>query len=138
MRRMFIVGHEVAGSEKALEISFDIVGSTGNLYKTVIRKEPTCDCPDGAKRNQCKHICYGKTARKNPHSSPSPPPQLTIHILFLLMTHQVLLHALKAPSHLQYQLAFLSSVSVDLNIHSEKGSQVSFARSSAKCTMDLP
>ncbi|KAJ6122472.1 hypothetical protein N7512_004937 [Penicillium capsulatum] len=78
-QRMFVVGHQVGGSEEAPEISFDIVGSTGNLYRTIIGKEPSCDCPDGLKGNQCKHICY------------------------------VLLHALKAPSHLQYQLAFLTS-----------------------------
>lgn len=59
--RMFVVGHTMGGTEEVPEISFDIAGSTGNLYKTVIGKEPACDCPDGAKGNQCKHICYGKT-----------------------------------------------------------------------------
>lgn len=59
--RMFVIGHTVGGTEEIPEISFDIAGSTGNLYKTVIGKEPACDCPDGAKGNQCKHICYGKT-----------------------------------------------------------------------------
>ncbi|KAJ5763947.1 hypothetical protein N7533_002628 [Penicillium manginii] len=77
--RMFIIGHEVGGTEEVPEVSFDVVGSTGNLYKTTIKRDPYCDCPDGAKGNQCKHICY------------------------------VLVHALKAPLHLQYQLAFLSS-----------------------------
>ncbi|KAJ5745472.1 hypothetical protein N7520_010654 [Penicillium odoratum] len=61
------------------EISFDIVGSTGNIYKTIIGKEPTCDCPDGKRGNQCKHICYA------------------------------LVYALKAPRELQYQLAFLTT-----------------------------
>lgn len=58
---MFVVGHTVNGllSENP-EISFDIVGSTGNMYKTTIRKDPTCDCPDGKSGNQCKHICYGE------------------------------------------------------------------------------
>lgn len=79
---MFVVGHDVAGSEEAPEISFDMVGSTGNLYKTVIRKVPTCDCPDGEKGNQCKHICYGKTSRKQPHPSPSPIPQLFLFYSF--------------------------------------------------------
>lgn len=57
---MFIVGHEVGGTEEVPEVSFDVVGSTGNLYKTTIKQNPYCDCPDGAKGNQCKHICYGE------------------------------------------------------------------------------
>lgn len=57
---MFIVGHEIGGTEEVPEISFDVVGSTGNLYKTTIKQDPYCDCPDGAKGNQCKHICYGE------------------------------------------------------------------------------
>lgn len=111
---MFVVGHTVSGTDEAPEITFDIVGSTGNLYKTVIGKVPTCDCPDAAKGNQCKHICYGKSG-----SSANPSfgtiqlyPLHYFYILFLLMAYQVLFNALKAPSHLQYQLAFLSSVSV--------------------------
>jgi len=57
---MFVVGHTVGGTEECPEITFDIVGSTGNIYKVVIGKEPFCDCPDGAKGNQCKHIVYGE------------------------------------------------------------------------------
>lgn len=54
-----MVGHHVGGSKECPEISFDMVGSTGNIYKVVIGKVPTCDCPDGLRGNQCKHICYG-------------------------------------------------------------------------------
>ncbi|KAL2785856.1 hypothetical protein BJX66DRAFT_49202 [Aspergillus keveii] len=78
-QRMFVVGQTVDGTDVLPEMKFDIVGSTGNLYRTTIGKEPTCSCPDGAKGNQCKHICY------------------------------VLVKVLKAPAHLQYQLAFLST-----------------------------
>ncbi|TPR03486.1 hypothetical protein CAN33_000375 [Aspergillus niger] len=78
-QRMFVVGHAVTEVDGAPEISFDIVGTTGNIYKTTIGKVPTCSCPDARKGNQCKHICY------------------------------VLVKALRAPQHLQYQLAFLSS-----------------------------
>ncbi|OQE21117.1 hypothetical protein PENSTE_c012G09096 [Penicillium steckii] len=77
--RMFIVDQRLDGTEDVPEMSFEVVGSTGNLYRTTIKKDPQCDCPDGMKGNQCKHICY------------------------------VLLHVLKAPAELQYQLAFLSS-----------------------------
>lgn len=57
--RMFVIGKTVADSEGILEMKFDIVGTTGNIYKTTIGKEPSCDCPDARKGNQCKHICYG-------------------------------------------------------------------------------
>ncbi|KAK5787673.1 hypothetical protein VI817_010170 [Penicillium citrinum] len=76
---MFIVDQRLGGTEDVPEMTFEVVGSTGNLYLTTIKKDPECDCPDGKKGNQCKHICY------------------------------VLLHVLKAPTQLQYQLAFISS-----------------------------
>ncbi|KAL4767671.1 hypothetical protein BDW60DRAFT_226414 [Aspergillus nidulans var. acristatus] len=78
-QRMFVIGQTVSGTDEVPELNFDIVGSTGNIYKTTVGKVPTCNCPDARKGNQCKHICY------------------------------VLVKVLKAPSHLQYQLAFLSS-----------------------------
>jgi hypothetical protein len=56
---MYVVGHSVGGTVEVPEISFDMVGTTGNLYKTVIGKVPSCDCPDAMKGNQCKHIFYG-------------------------------------------------------------------------------
>ncbi|GKZ38987.1 hypothetical protein AbraIFM66950_011616 [Aspergillus brasiliensis] len=82
-QRMFVVGHAVTEVDDAPEISFDIIGSTGNIYTTKIGKVPTCSCPDARKGNQCKHICY--------------------------VACEVLVKALRAPPHLQYQLAFLSS-----------------------------
>lgn len=57
--RLCIVGHSVSDVNGVLEISFDVVGSIGNIYKTVIGKVPYCSCPDNLKGNQCKHICYG-------------------------------------------------------------------------------
>ncbi|KAJ5949673.1 RING finger domain protein [Penicillium verhagenii] len=77
--RLFVVGHTVTGLDENPEIAFDIVGSTGNIYKTTIGRNPTCNCPDGQRGNQCKHICY------------------------------VLVFALRAPGELQYQLAFLNT-----------------------------
>ncbi|KAI5288994.1 hypothetical protein KEM52_000949, partial [Ascosphaera acerosa] len=58
---------------------FTLCGSTGNVYVVVIRQVPSCTCPDAGKGHQCKHIIY------------------------------VLHNVLKAPEHLQYQAAFLSS-----------------------------
>ncbi|KAI9376547.1 hypothetical protein BJX61DRAFT_324824 [Aspergillus egyptiacus] len=66
-QRMFVVGQTVTGTDDVPELTFDIVGTTGNLYKTVIGKEPTCSCPDARKGNQCKHICYVKVLNAPVH-----------------------------------------------------------------------
>lgn len=55
-----------------------LAGTTGNVYTITIDKVPSCDCPHARKGNQCKHIVY------------------------------VLSRILRAPSDLEYQLAFLS------------------------------
>ncbi|KAI4265412.1 MAG: hypothetical protein LQ337_008987, partial [Flavoplaca oasis] len=59
--------------------TISMAGTTGNIYTITITHIPTCTCPDNRKGNQCKHIVY------------------------------VLHNVLKAPEHLQYQLAFLTS-----------------------------
>ncbi|KAJ6179252.1 hypothetical protein N7519_009713 [Penicillium mononematosum] len=49
------------------QILFEVVGSTGNIYKTVIGKVPTCDCPDARfRKTQCKHICFVLSAMDVP------------------------------------------------------------------------
>ena len=64
-QRMFVVGHNVVWADENTEfpypqMTFDMVGTTGNMYKTTIGKVPSCDCPDATKRGTlCKHICYG-------------------------------------------------------------------------------
>ncbi|GAA5868248.1 hypothetical protein JCM3774_000617 [Rhodotorula dairenensis] len=35
---------------------FSVLGSTGNLYTVKVNHLPSCDCPDGAKGNHCKHL----------------------------------------------------------------------------------
>ncbi|KAJ5712807.1 hypothetical protein N7493_009275 [Penicillium malachiteum] len=80
LQTMFIMNGRLDEEEGIPKISFDVVGATGNLYKVVVGQVPTCTCPDlRFRRVPCKHICYA------------------------------LVHALKAPTNLQYQLAFLSS-----------------------------
>jgi hypothetical protein len=59
--------------------TISLAGTTGNIYTITIDKVPSCDCPHAKKGNQCKHIVY------------------------------VLARVLRAPPHLEYQLAFLSS-----------------------------
>ncbi|PKY01907.1 RING finger domain-containing protein [Aspergillus campestris IBT 28561] len=93
-QRMFVVGHNVVWTDENTEfpypqMTFDMVGTTGNMYKTTIGKVPSCDCPDATKRGTlCKHICY------------------------------VLVNVLKATTHLQYQAAFLSSELREIYHHS--------------------
>ena len=65
------------------QVSWIVIFSStqSDLLSVTIGLEPKCTCPDYLKGNQCKHIVYA------------------------------LVTVLKAPPHLQYQLAFLSSVS---------------------------
>lgn len=59
--------------------TISLAGTTGNVYTIVVDKVPSCDCPHARKGNQCKHIVY------------------------------VLSRILRAPTDLEYQLAFTSS-----------------------------
>ena len=57
----------------------ELAGSTGNVYTITISHQPTCNCPYAKKGNECKHVVY------------------------------ILSRVLKAPAHLAYQRAFLTS-----------------------------
>lgn len=37
---------------------FSVLGSTGNVYTVKICRQQTCDCPDGQRDSQCKHILF--------------------------------------------------------------------------------
>ncbi|KAJ5229688.1 hypothetical protein N7489_010396 [Penicillium chrysogenum] len=64
---MYMIRHKVGGTQDIPQISFEVVGSTGNIYKTVIGKLPTCDCPDVRfRKTQCKHICFVLSAMDVP------------------------------------------------------------------------
>ncbi|KAF2461601.1 hypothetical protein BDY21DRAFT_332668 [Lineolata rhizophorae] len=78
-QRMFVINRKRTGTYECPQEVVDIAGTTGNVYTVNIGPVPSCTCPHARKGNQCKHIVY------------------------------VLVRTLKAPSHLQYQLAFLSS-----------------------------
>ncbi|KAI4088021.1 MAG: hypothetical protein LQ344_006396 [Seirophora lacunosa] len=78
-QRMFVVNRTLNGTAEIPSETVEMAGTTGNIYAITITLEPHCTCPDNKKGNQCKHIVY------------------------------VLHNVLKAPEHLQYQLAFLSS-----------------------------
>ena len=78
-QRMIVIGRTRTGTADCPSEEIDIVGSTGNIYKVTVGQTCSCTCPDSLKGNECKHKVYA--------------------------LHTVL----KAPQHLQYQLAFLSS-----------------------------
>ncbi|KAI9729875.1 MAG: hypothetical protein M1834_006624 [Cirrosporium novae-zelandiae] len=77
-QRMFVIDRNRGGTNEEPEETFQIAGTTGNIYSITIGKLPSCTCPDNEKGNQCKHIIYA------------------LH------------HILKAPEHLEYQLALTS------------------------------
>lgn len=59
---MYMIRHSIGGTANAPKMAFEVVGSTGNIYRTTIGKVATCDCPDVRFRKvQCKHICFGKS-----------------------------------------------------------------------------
>lgn len=78
--RMYIIDRSRNVTAEAQTETFQIAGTTGNIYSVTIDKLPSCTCPDNNRsKNQCKHIIY------------------------------VLVNVLKAPGHLQYQAAFLTA-----------------------------
>lgn len=76
---MFVIDRKRKGTEDYPTESIKLAGTTGNVYTVVVSKVPRCDCPHAEKGNQCKHVIY------------------------------VMAKVLRAPEHLQYQLALLSS-----------------------------
>ncbi|RUP45393.1 hypothetical protein BC936DRAFT_148238, partial [Jimgerdemannia flammicorona] len=52
-QRMFMVKRTILSPTSQ---EFAVLGSTGNIYTVKIAHVPSCDCPDAAKGNHCKHI----------------------------------------------------------------------------------
>ncbi|KAK5204612.1 hypothetical protein LTR47_007398 [Exophiala xenobiotica] len=78
VQRMVVLARRRVTENGAPSEHIDIVGSTGNVYEVVVCHTPTCTCPDALKGNECKHKVYALST------------------------------VLKAPEHLQYQLALLT------------------------------
>lgn len=56
--RLFLVDIKEKSKDE-LEREFDVMGSTGNVYKVVIKKNSTCKCPDFLfRKNTCKHLYF--------------------------------------------------------------------------------
>jgi hypothetical protein len=50
---------ETIPSNDLYEKEYVIMGSTGNVYNVIIKKNPECSCPDFVTRhNRCKHIYF--------------------------------------------------------------------------------
>ncbi|OAP62521.1 hypothetical protein AYL99_04726 [Fonsecaea erecta] len=86
-QRMIVLGRKRSLRAGAPSEDIDIVGSTGNVYTVTISHLPTCTCPDSLRGNECKHKVY------------------------------VLHTVLKAPQHLQFQLALLTSELEEIFAH---------------------
>ncbi|KAI0001916.1 hypothetical protein BJV77DRAFT_24576 [Russula vinacea] len=55
-QRFFMIDRRREGEELCEE--FKVLGSTGNVYTVQIDRLPSCDCPDAAHGNHCKHILF--------------------------------------------------------------------------------
>ncbi|KAG2019600.1 hypothetical protein CC2G_005023 [Coprinopsis cinerea AmutBmut pab1-1] len=56
MQTFYMLDRNRNGDE--LKETFQVSGSTGNVYTVVIDKIPSCTCPDAMKGNHCKHILF--------------------------------------------------------------------------------
>ena len=97
--RMFVIDRTRGGTQETPEETIDLAGTTGNVYSITICQLPSCTCPDSLKGNQCKHIVYVYLSHPHGFEFVADGVWKVLHNVF------------KAPEHLQYQLAFLSSVS---------------------------
>ncbi|KAG6355275.1 hypothetical protein INS49_003236 [Diaporthe citri] len=57
-QRFFLLSRTRSGTADCPEELFELTGSTGNIYRVHIQKQPTCSCPHGTAGNQCKHIVW--------------------------------------------------------------------------------
>ncbi|KIX00122.1 uncharacterized protein Z518_10259 [Rhinocladiella mackenziei CBS 650.93] len=116
-QRMIVLGRRRCTENGVPIEEIDIVGSTGNIYQVTIGHEPSCTCPDSIKGHECKHKVYA------------------LH------------HVLKAPEHLQYQTALLTSELEEIFAHAPpiptdaggngKGNRKSTDGECPICYMDL-
>ncbi|UNI23238.1 hypothetical protein JDV02_009071 [Purpureocillium takamizusanense] len=78
-QRFYVLKRTPDGTADCPTETFEMTGSTGNVYTVHIGRQPQCNCPHARKGNQCKHVLY------------------------------ILARALHAPFHLVYQSALLST-----------------------------
>ncbi|OAQ63005.1 Znf1 [Pochonia chlamydosporia 170] len=57
-QRFYVLQRTPCGTEDCPAESFEMTGSTGNIYTVHINREPSCDCPHALGGNQCKHVIF--------------------------------------------------------------------------------
>ncbi|KAI1809705.1 hypothetical protein GGS20DRAFT_580476 [Poronia punctata] len=57
-QKFYVLSRTQSGPPTCPEETFEIAGSTGNIYNVHIAEQPVCSCPHAIKGNQCKHIIY--------------------------------------------------------------------------------
>lgn len=55
-QRFYVLQRTPCGTEDCPAETFEMTGSTGNIYTVHINREPSCDCPHALGGNQCKHV----------------------------------------------------------------------------------
>lgn len=83
-QRFYVLQRTRGGSDECPEEEVELTGSTGSIYTVNIGLKPGCTCPQAKKGLQCKHVVF------------------------------VMSKVLRAPHHLVYQLALVSSELRDL------------------------
>lgn len=57
-QRFYVLQRTPGGSQDFPQETFEMTGSTGNIYTVRIKQVPTCDCSRAIQGNQCKHVVY--------------------------------------------------------------------------------
>lgn len=98
-QRMFLLDRHSSQNHDSVkswpEETFDLAGTTGNVYQVKIAKKPCCTCPDNKKGNQCKHIIYVSDLAPLPRLSITDTAKLR---LWLTSSKRRLTSAINSPS----------------------------------------
>jgi hypothetical protein len=57
-QRFFVLKRTRRDTDECPEEEFELAGTTGNVYTVRIARQPSCNCPIGKTRQQCKHTVY--------------------------------------------------------------------------------
>jgi hypothetical protein len=70
-QRLYLLNQIDISTPGNLGRKYDVLGSTGNVYEVEISRVPSCNCPDSARGNLCKHILfvYLRVLRCQPRST---------------------------------------------------------------------
>jgi hypothetical protein len=57
-QRLYLLNQSEISAPHSLGRTYDVLGSTGNVYQVQISQFPSCTCPDFERGNLCKHILF--------------------------------------------------------------------------------